>query len=77
MSQQTQQQQQIPKEQKELLDAMNDLLMSAQELAYAVALVPPKLEEQHEEIRELIEAARSVVRATYKFYKIVKRRGRR
>ncbi len=67
----------IPKEQQELLNVMNELLMAAQELSYTVALVPNQLIEQHEELKDLVEAARNVVKATYKFYKLIKRRGRR
>ncbi len=69
--------QEIPPEQKEILDAMNELLMSAQELSYTVALVPNDLVEENEELQDLVNAAKNVVRATYKFYKIVKRRGRK
>jgi len=68
--------QEIPAEQKELLDTMNELLMAAQELSYTVALVPGELVEQNEELQDLINAAKGVVRATYKFYKLVKSRGR-
>lgn len=64
-------------EQREFLDKMNNLIMSAQELSYALALIPNDLIEKHPELRELVEAARSVVRATWEFHKFVKRRARR
>jgi len=64
-------------EQKELLDAMNNLIMSAQELSYVVALLPNELVDRYPELKELVDAARSVVRATWHFYKIIKRRARR
>ena len=81
---QTQPQAQLPAqdteltpEQKELLDAMNNLIMSAQELSYVVALLPNELVDRYQELRELVDAAKSVVRATWNFYKIIKRRARR
>jgi len=64
-------------EQKEFLDAMNNLILSAQELSYAVALLPNELIEKHTELRELVESARSVVRATWRFHKLIKQRMRR
>ena len=56
---------------------MNRLIISTQELSYAVALISNELVEKHPELKELIEAAKNVVRASYDFYKIVKRRARR
>jgi len=67
----------LTKEQKEFLDAMNNLILSAQELSYAVALVPNELVEQHQELKELIDSARNVVRATWHFHKLIKSRMRR
>jgi len=64
-------------EQKEFLEAMNSLILSAQELSYAVALLPNELVEQHQELKELVESARNVVRATWKFHKLIKQRTRR
>lgn len=61
-------------EQRELLDAMNSLIMAAQELSYALALLPAELVEKHQELKELVEAGRSVVRATWKFHKLIKTR---
>jgi len=64
----------LTQEQREFLDAMNQLILSAQELSYTVALVPNDLIEKHQELRELVDAARNVVRATWHFHKLVKRR---
>jgi len=64
-------------EQKEFLDAMNNLILSAQELSYAVALLPNDLVESHPEIRDLMESAKNVVRAVYRFHKLIKKRGQR
>lgn len=64
----------LTQEQREFLEAMNQLIMSAQELSYTVALVPNELIERHQELRELVDAARNVVRATWHFHKLVKRR---
>ncbi|MCD6487804.1 MAG: hypothetical protein J7K21_01080 [Desulfurococcales archaeon] len=68
---------QLTPEQKEFLDAMNNLIMSAQELSYTVALLPNDLVEQHQELKELVESARNVVRATWRFHKLIKQRMRR
>jgi predicted RNA-binding protein with EMAP domain len=65
--------QEIPEEQKKFLNALNDLLTATQELAFTVALVPPEALEKYSEIKDLIETAKNVVRATYNFYKLVKR----
>jgi len=61
-------------EQREFLDAMNNLILSAQELSYALALLPNELVETHQELKELVESARSVVRATWRFHKLIKHR---
>jgi len=71
------QQQQAPEltpEQREILEAMNGLIMAAQELSYAVALLPNELVEKHPELRELVDAARNVVRATWRFHKLIRSR---
>jgi len=67
----------LSKEQREFLDAMNSLIMSAQELSYALALLPNELIEKHQELKELVESARNVVRATWRFHKLIKQRTRR
>jgi len=67
----------LTQEQKEFLDALNELIMSAQELSYTVALLPPELEEKYPELKELTAAARNVVRAVYKFHKLIKSRARK
>jgi len=64
-------------EQREFLDAMNQLILSAQELSYVVALLPNELIEKHPELRELVDAAKNVVRATWTFHKLIKQRMRR
>jgi len=61
-------------EQREFLDALNNLILSAQELSYAVALLPNELVETHPELKDLVEAAKNVVRAVYRFHKLVRRR---
>lgn len=55
---------------------MNDLILSAQELSYALAVVDQSIIERHPELKELIEAARSVVRNVWRFHKFVKTRTR-
>jgi len=64
----------LTQEQKEFLDAMNNLILSAQELAYAVALLPPELITKYPELAELVNSARNVVRAVWQFHKLVRRR---
>jgi len=64
-------------EQREFLEALNSLILSAQELSYTVALLPNELVETHSELRDLVEAARNVVRSVYRFHKLVKRRAPR
>jgi len=67
----------IPPEQREFLEAMNQLILSAQELSYAVALLPNDLVETHPEIRELVDASKNVVRSVWRFHKLIKRRAGR
>jgi len=70
----TQQQQiEIPEEQKKFLEALNELLIATQELSFAVALVPQEISDKYSEIKDLTEAAKNVVKATYKLHKLVKR----
>jgi predicted RNA-binding protein with EMAP domain len=73
----TQQQQiEIPEEQKKFLEVLNELLIATQELSFAVALVPQEISDKYSEIRDLTEAAKNVVKATYKLHKLVKRMSR-
>jgi hypothetical protein len=66
----------LTEEQMKLLDALNELIMAAHELSFAIAVLPPEVFEKYTEIKDLVEAAKNVVRATYKFHKLVKTRGR-
>jgi len=67
-------QQELTPEQRKFLDTMNNLIMSAQELSYAVALLPNELIEKHPELKELIDSAKNVVRATWQLHKLIKSR---
>jgi len=71
-----QEQREMTPEQREFLDKMNKLITSAQELSYALALLPTNLVEENQELKELVESARNVVRATWEFHKYIKSRAR-
>jgi len=63
----------INEEQKKFLDALNNLIFNVQELSYALALVEGDESKYSEEIKELINAARDVIRSAYQFHKLVKK----
>lgn len=67
---------QLTPEQQEFMNILNDLIMSAQELSYALAVVDQSIVEKHPELKDLLEAARSVVKNVWRFHKFVKTRVR-
>ncbi|RKX43469.1 MAG: hypothetical protein DRP27_08100 [Thermotogae bacterium] len=64
----------LTEEEKAFLGALGDLVSSAQELAYALAAVDAETLGDNPELKEVIEAARSVVRAVWRFHRLVKTR---
>jgi len=68
--------QELTPEQREFMNILNDLIMSAQELSYALAVVDSSKASQDEGIKELIETARNVVRNVWRFHRFVKQRMR-
>ncbi|MGC9012407.1 MAG: hypothetical protein ACP5VX_05580 [Thermogladius sp.] len=66
----------LTEEQKKVLDALNELILATHELSFAIAVLPPEVFEKYNEIKDLVEAAKNVVKATYKFHKLLKGRGR-
>ena len=66
----------LTEEEKEFLDALGSLVTSAQELSYVLASVDPEILRKYSDLQELIECARNVVRAVYRFHKLIKRRTR-
>jgi len=65
-------QQAVTEEQKKFLDALNNLIFNVQELAYTAALVPETVINQHEELKDLMNSVRDVIRSAYNFHKLVK-----
>jgi len=62
----------VTEEQKKFLDALNNLIFNVQELAYTAALVPETVINQHEELKDLMNSVRDVIRSAYNFHKLVK-----
>jgi len=55
---------------------LNDLIMSAQELSYALAVIDHDKVEGIQELKELVDTAKQVVRNVWRFHKFVKTRMR-
>lgn len=64
----------LTEEEKEFLNSLTDLVTAAQELSYALAAIDVELLGDNPELKELLEAARNVVRAVWKFHRLVKTR---
>lgn len=64
----------IPAEQREMLEILNELVMAAQELSYELATVPSEVVEKTPELKDLIAAARRVVMAVKKFHRFIRER---
>ena len=62
----------VTEEQKKFLDALNSLIFNVQGLAYTAALVPETVINQHEELKDLMNSVRDVIRSAYSFHKLVK-----
>jgi len=73
----------MTQEQKKFMELLSNLVMSAQELAYALAVIRShrkfKELEEDEDFMNFISTAESVVRAVWDFHKFIKirTRGRR
>jgi len=71
----------LPPEQKEFLDILNDLIASAQELSYQLATLDqsklPRYPELAQELSELLESAKNVVVAVKRLHRFVRRRAPR
>jgi len=61
-------------DEQEFINALSNLITSAQELSYALAAVSVDEDELSEEVREILSSAREVVRAIRQFQRIVKKR---
>jgi len=61
-------------DEQEFINALSNLISSAQELSYALAAVSVDEDELSEEVREILSSAREVVRAIRQFQRIVKKR---
>jgi len=66
----------LTEEEKEFLNALGSVVSSAQELSYVLASIDPVLLQKYSDLQELIDCARNVVRAVYKFHKLIKERSR-
>ena len=64
----------LTEEEKEFLNSLTDLVTAAQELSYALAAVDAESLGDSPELKEVLEAARNVVRAVWKFHRLVKTR---
>jgi len=65
---------QMTPEQKAFLDALNELISSAQELSYEMATLDPEAIRKAPEIRDLINAGRKVVVAVKKLHNLIRTR---
>lgn len=63
-------------EEKQFLNSLTELVTSAQELSYALAAIDTHQFHNDPEMRELLDAAKNVVRAVWRFHKLVKTRMR-
>jgi len=63
----------LTEEEKEFMNALATLVESAQELSYALAVVDEKEDDLSPELKEVLSSARSVVRAVWKFHRLVKK----
>jgi len=63
---------QVSEEQKQFLDALNNLIFTVQELAYAKALVKEDIVDKYPELKDLMASATEVIRSAYQFHKLVK-----
>ncbi|MEM1820422.1 MAG: hypothetical protein QW230_01640 [Thermofilum sp.] len=61
-------------EEREFLQAISDLITATQELAYALGSIDPEIIVKYPQVKELHEVAREVVRKSWNFYRMVKRR---
>jgi len=64
-------------EEKEFLDALSNLVLAVQELAYVLGGIDVKTLGDSPDLQDLLEASRNVVQAMRKFHKVVKARMRR
>jgi len=65
---------QITPEQRAFLEALNELISSAQELSYEMATLDPDVMRKAPEIRDLINAGRKVVVAVKKLHNLIRAR---
>ena len=67
----------LTEEEKEFLNALTNLVTAAQELSYALAAVDVETLGDSPELKEILETARNVVKAVWRFHRLVKTRMRR
>jgi len=65
---------QLTPEQQELLNAMNELILSVQELSYTANLIPIEIIERYQEMKDHMDSVKTVIRAAYRLHKLIKRR---
>ncbi len=63
----------LTEEEKEVMNALGELVESAQELSYALAVAEESVDELSPELKEVIRAAKAVVKSVWKFHRLVKR----
>jgi len=68
------QRRELTEEEKEFMNALAQLVESAQELSYALAVVDETRDELSPEIKEVLATARAVVRAVWRFHRLVRKR---
>ena len=77
VSQQQVAQSQIGEDQREFMDIINDMIFAIQELSFALAEVDANEIAKVDGGKELLEAAKNVVKAGSRFHKFIKKRLRR
>ena len=68
---------QIGEDQREFMDIINDMIFAIQELSFALAEVDANEIAKVDGGKELLEAAKNVVKAGSRFHKFIKKRLRR
>ncbi|RLE86018.1 MAG: hypothetical protein DRJ67_08150 [Thermoprotei archaeon] len=64
----------LTEEEREFLNALTNLVTAAQELSYALAAVDVETLGDSQELKEILETARNVVKAVWRFHRLVKTR---
>ncbi|RLE88604.1 MAG: hypothetical protein DRJ67_01565 [Thermoprotei archaeon] len=66
-------QRELTEEEKQFMNALATLVESAQELSYALAVAEESEDELSPELKEVLAAARAVVKAVWRFHRLVKK----